>query len=74
MAEEKAVYNETVGYVLAQLANIEVEIESSQSALLASGFLPFDAARIISELTAVISTISNEKPIDYPETHPHPVE
>ena len=71
---EKALHNRTVKYVLDQLSDVETEMRASQSSMLASGFLEFDAGRFESELLAMIETIKNEKPIDYPETHPHPVE
>lgn len=74
MTEDKIVHNETLGYVLKQMANIEEEMVACQSALLASGFLEFDANRLASELNAIVSTLLNEKPVDYPETHPHPVD
>jgi hypothetical protein len=49
------------------------EITSSQSALLASGFLDFDANRFASMCNSIKTTVTTEKPIDFPEVHPHPV-
>ncbi|HUU64119.1 MAG TPA: hypothetical protein VMX96_09430 [Dehalococcoidia bacterium] len=74
MATEPVVYNDTIPYIFQMLENIKTEIKASQSAMLAHGFLEFDAQRIASELESVKSTILNEKPIDLPETHPHPAE
>ena len=73
MTEEKMLYNRTAKYVIDQLNDLIVEIKSSQSAMLASGFLDFDGARFASVCNSIRTTVTTEKPIDYPEVHPHPV-
>jgi len=66
-------YNRTAKYVIDQLNDFVTEIKSSQSALLASGFLDFDANRFASMCDSIKTTVTTEKPIDFPEVHPHPV-
>ena len=67
------VYNETIPYVKKQVEHFITEMEATQSALLAQGFLEFDANRLASVLDSIKNTIMSEKPVDRPETHPHPV-
>lgn len=67
-------YNETMPYIEKQLENFKAEMFASQSALLAQGFLEFDANRLAGLLEAMAKTIKAESVIDRPETHPHPVE
>jgi len=75
MTQEKiACYNETIPYISKQLDNFKAEMMASQSALLAQGFLKFDADRLSALLQSVIATINSEQVVDRPETHPHPVE
>jgi len=71
---EKVMYNRTAKYVIDQLNDFIAEIRASQSALLASGFLEFDGRRFASICDSVRTTVTTEKPVDYPEVHPHPVE
>ncbi|MGB7531823.1 MAG: hypothetical protein WA977_02440 [Halobacteriota archaeon] len=70
---EKAMYNRTAKYVIDQLDDLITEIKASQSALLASGFLAFDGARFASICESIKTTVTTEKPVDFPEVHPHPV-
>lgn len=70
---EKVIYNRTAKYVIDQLNDFITEIEASQSALLASGFLDFDGNRFASICDSVKTTVTTEKPVDFPEIHPHPV-
>lgn len=70
---EKVLYNRTAKYVVDQLNDMITEIKSSQSALLASGFLDFDGNRFASICDSVKTTVTTEKPVDFPEVHPHPV-
>lgn len=63
-------HNETVVYVTTLLVRVKEEIEQSQSARLAVGFLEKDARRFMEELDRIKVTIGAEKPEDYPETHP----
>ncbi len=67
-------YNETIPYISKQLDNFKEEMMASQSALLAQGFLEFDADRLAGLLESIAKTIRAEHVIDRPETHPHPVE
>ncbi|MCK4260595.1 MAG: hypothetical protein KAX49_16580 [Halanaerobiales bacterium] len=62
--------NETLTYVKVLLKRVILEMDASQSARLAVGFLDFDAKRFVAELMKVVKTIENELPEDYPETHP----
>lgn len=71
--EEKALYNRTAKYVVDQLKDFEEEVKASQSALLASGFLDFDGARFASICDSIKNTVTSEKPVDFPEVHPHPI-
>ena len=68
---EKILYNRTAKYVIDQLEDLVSEIRASQSALLASGFLDFDGARFASVCDSIKTSVTTEKPIDFPETHPH---
>lgn len=74
MAEEKVLYNRTAKLVIDQLEDFIVEVRASQSSMLASGFLDFDGNRFASICDAIKNTVTSEKPIDFPEIHPHPAE
>ena len=62
--------NETVKYTVAVLRRIEMELEKSQSARLAMGFLDFDRERTIVQMEAIKSMMLASNPVDLPETHP----
>jgi len=63
--------NADIPHVAKKIGYFIDEMNASQSALLAEGFLPFDAERLAVYLEQIAAFIRHAKVADRPETHPH---
>ena len=61
--------NESGNKVVGLLKRMILEVSKSQSSTLATGYIPFDKGRFITNLNLIIKEIEGSEMADFPESH-----